>query len=256
MQNKETAQPVSISAGLVNNGRTSRITTLKPVMKKKEKTQHLKNHVGLDTNTGTSSIVPTTMHSMQKKKAIRLPNESGSSAKKIETTSRSPTMKLFMKKEKIQPSKGSAGVASKSRTRRTLPSRLVTQRKDTTFDNQRQKHHICKDHIVWEGFDDCIVPLEKSCHNPAEKVRLTIAEEKIRDPPCIICATLTRRHQSDKIKMNKDSTPIVKKSGINSTSVSRLSKKENKIQSPPGCHKFVQEERNWYNYGIKAAHTE
>ncbi|KAK8683078.1 hypothetical protein V6N13_039146 [Hibiscus sabdariffa] len=91
------------------------------------------------------------MHSMQKKKATHLPTGSRSSAKKIETTSRSPTMKLFMKKEKIQPSKSSAGVASKSRTRRTLPSRLVTQRKDTTFDNQRQKHHICKDHIVWEG---------------------------------------------------------------------------------------------------------
>ncbi|KAK8602025.1 hypothetical protein V6N13_058311 [Hibiscus sabdariffa] len=122
----------------------------KPVMKKKEKAQHPKNPVGLDKNIGTSSIIPTTMHSMQKKKAIHLPNESGSSAKKIETTARSPTMKQFMEKEKIQPSKGSAGVASKSGTR-TLPSRLVTQRKETTFDNQRQKHHICKDHIVWEG---------------------------------------------------------------------------------------------------------
>ncbi|KAK9029561.1 hypothetical protein V6N11_026674 [Hibiscus sabdariffa] len=105
------------------------------------------------------------MHSMQKKKATHLPTGSRSSAKKIETTSRSPTMKLFMKKEKIQPSKSSAGVASKSRTRRTLPSRLVTQRKDTTFDNQRQKHHICKDHIVWEGFDDCIVRLRRAVYH-------------------------------------------------------------------------------------------
>ncbi|KAK8683076.1 hypothetical protein V6N13_039144 [Hibiscus sabdariffa] len=146
MQNKQTAQPVDISAGLVNDGGTSRITSSKPVMKKKEKAQHPKI--------------------------------------------RSPTVKLFMKEEKIQPSKGSASVASKSGTR-TLPSRLVTQRKDTTFDNQRQKHHIFKDHIVWEGFDDCIVSLEKSCllcdgdlanehahsadrkcHNPAENVVL------------------------------------------------------------------------------------
>ncbi|KAK9029563.1 hypothetical protein V6N11_026676 [Hibiscus sabdariffa] len=149
MQNKQTAQPVDISAGLVNDGGT-----------KKESDPFV------------------------------LSKGSGSPAKKIETTSRSPTVKLFMKEEKIQPSKGSASVASKSGTR-TLPSRLVTQRKDTTFDNQRQKHHIFKDHIVWEGFDDCIVSLEKSCllcdgdlanehahsadrkcHNPAENVVL------------------------------------------------------------------------------------
>ncbi|KAK8602026.1 hypothetical protein V6N13_058310 [Hibiscus sabdariffa] len=133
----------------------------KSVMKKKEKAQHPKNPVGLDKNIGTSSIIPTSMHNMQKKKATHLPTRSGSSAKKIETTSRSPTMKLFVKKEKIQPSKGSAGVASKSGTRRTLPSRLgYTEKRN----NQRQKHHICKDHIVWEGcpqvpsgFDGCIV---------------------------------------------------------------------------------------------------
>ncbi|KAK8683079.1 hypothetical protein V6N13_039147 [Hibiscus sabdariffa] len=39
-KNKETAQPVSISAGLVNNGRTSITTASKPLMKKKEKAQH------------------------------------------------------------------------------------------------------------------------------------------------------------------------------------------------------------------------
>ncbi|KAL4283803.1 hypothetical protein GQ457_16G005110 [Hibiscus cannabinus] len=223
MQNKETAQPPKDSPWLVKNGGTSKIAASKHVMQKREKTQHAKKPVGLVKNIGTG-IIPSSMHSVQKKKTIHLPKDSAaSSVKKIETTPRSPTLKQFIqKKEKKQPSKAPAGVVSRSGTSRTLPSSLVAQRKETTFGNQRQKKHIYKDHIAWEGFDDRIVPLGTSCllcegdlanepeygpdregHNPAgnavlpcghvfhsQCLRLTVAEEKCRDPPCIICASI------------------------------------------------------------------
>ncbi|GMI97579.1 hypothetical protein HRI_003427200 [Hibiscus trionum] len=222
MRNKGTAQPPKDSPRLIKNGGTSSITASKHVMQKREKAQHPKITVGLVKNIRTS-IIPSSIHSVQKKKTIHLPKDSASSIKKIETTARSPTLKQFIqKKEKNQPSKGSVGVVSRSGTSRTLPSRLVTQRKETTFVNQRQKQHLYKDHIVWEGFDDRIVPLGMSCllcegdlanepeygpdregHNPAgnavlscghvfhsQCLRLTIAEEKCRDPPCIICASI------------------------------------------------------------------
>ncbi|XP_038998947.1 uncharacterized protein LOC120124306 [Hibiscus syriacus] len=159
---------------------------------------------------------------MQKQKEIYLPKDSGSSVKKIETTATSPTLKQFTpKKEKKRPSKGSAGVVSKSGTSRT--PRLVTQRKETTFDNRRQNQHFYEDHVVWEGFDDGIRPLgiscllcegdlanepkygpDRECRNPVENavlscghvfhsqcLRLTVAYEKCRDPPCIICASIS-----------------------------------------------------------------
>ncbi|MBA0842345.1 hypothetical protein Goarm_002175 [Gossypium armourianum] len=210
MQNKETVQPPKDPAGFFKNGETSRVMASKHVMQKREKSQHPKNPLGLVKNIGTS-VIPASTHSMQNKKAIHWPEDSASPVTKIENSARSP--QLIQKKEKKQPSENSAGAVS--------GSRLATHKKVTTLDSQRQKQHISIDHIVWEGFGDDIVPLEKSCLscdgdlanepeyyldmaslNPAENavlscghvfhsmcLRQTIAEEKCRDPPCIICAS-------------------------------------------------------------------
>ncbi|TYH21907.1 hypothetical protein ES288_A04G083700v1 [Gossypium darwinii] len=152
MQNKETVQPPKDPAGFFKNGGTSRVMASKHVMQKREKSQHPKNPLGLVKNIGTS-VIPASTHSMQNKKAIHWPEDTASPVTKIETSARSP--QLIQKKEKKQPSENSAGAVS--------GSRLATHKKVTTLDSQRQKQHISIDHIVWEGFDDDIVPLEKSC---------------------------------------------------------------------------------------------
>ncbi|KAK5836061.1 hypothetical protein PVK06_011808 [Gossypium arboreum] len=152
MQNKETVQPPKDPAGFFKNGGTSRAMASKHVMQKREKSQHPKNPLGLVKNIGTS-VIPASTHSMQNKKAIHWPEDTASPVTKIETSARSP--QLIQKKEKKQTSENSAGAVS--------GSRLATHKKVTTLDSQRQKQHISIDHIVWEGFDDDIVPLEKSC---------------------------------------------------------------------------------------------
>ncbi|KAK9029560.1 hypothetical protein V6N11_026673 [Hibiscus sabdariffa] len=100
--------------------------------------------------------------------------------------------------EAAQPLKDPAGLSKKSEISRigTLIQSVKKKNKETA-----QPVSISAG-LVNNGFDDCIVPLEKSCQNPAENVlscghafhsqclRLTIAEEKIRDPPCIICASI------------------------------------------------------------------
>ncbi|XWS16959.1 hypothetical protein CRYUN_Cryun33cG0026500 [Craigia yunnanensis] len=216
MKKMETIQPLKNPPDLVKNGGTSTILASKHVMQKKETTQPPKDPAGLVKNIGTSRI-PASMHSMQKKKTIQSPKVSAVWVKKSETTSR-----ITQKKENTQPSEGSAGLVSNSGTGRTLASKLVTLEKETVPAKPRQEQHFCEEHIMWEGFDQRIVPLEKSCLlcdgdlanepeydpdiervNPAENAVLSCghvfhslcllfstSEEKSIDPPCIICASI------------------------------------------------------------------
>ncbi|XP_022732501.1 proteoglycan 4-like isoform X2 [Durio zibethinus] len=221
MQKKETTQPPKGPAGLVKNTGT-RTMASKHVMQKQETAQPPKDLAGLVKNIATSRI-PASMHSVQKRKTTQFPKDSAVWVKKSETTTRIPTLKQFTQRnEKTQPSKGSAGLVGKNGTGRTLTSKQVTHKKETIPAKPRQEQHVCEDHIVWEGFDERIVPLDRSCllcdgdlanepkydpdleHlKPAENAVLSCghvfhslclmfatSEEKSRDPPCIICASI------------------------------------------------------------------
>ncbi|XP_021277164.1 uncharacterized protein LOC110411363 [Herrania umbratica] len=234
---KERTQPPKNPTDLVENGGIGTILASKHVMQKKGTAQPPKDParlvrnigtvripVSIDSNIGTSRF-PVSIHRMQRKETTQSPKDSAALVKKNETTSRFPIQKqVTQKKEKSQPSKGTSDLVSKSATGRTLPSVLVTGTIETTPAKPRQKQLFCtyEDHIVWEGFDERIVPLGKSCllcdgdlaskpeHgldierlNPSENAVLSCghvyhsqclqfvtSEEKSRDPPCIICASI------------------------------------------------------------------
>ncbi|KAK6248188.1 hypothetical protein QUC31_019753 [Theobroma cacao] len=234
---KERTQPPKNPTDLVENGGIGTILASKHAMQKKETAQPPKDParlvrnigtvripVSIDGNIGTSRL-PVSMHRMQKKETTQSPKDSAALVKKNETTSRIPMGKqVSQKKAESQPSKGTSDLVSKSATGRTLPSMLVTRNIETTPAKPRQKQLFCtyEDHIVWEGFDERIVPLGKSCLlcdgdlankpvnspdierlNPSENAVLSCghvyhslclqfvtSEEKSRDPPCIICASI------------------------------------------------------------------
>ncbi|XVE98623.1 hypothetical protein REPUB_Repub03eG0122400 [Reevesia pubescens] len=219
---KKTIQSPKNSTKLVENGATSTNLAPKHVRQKKETTQPPKDPAGLIKNIGTRRILAS-IHSMQKKKTTQSPKDSGAWVKKSDTATRIPTStQSTRKKENNQPFKGSAGLVSKHGTGTVLPSKVVTHKKETIPAKPRQEQHICQDHVVWEGFDKRIVPLESNCLlcdgdlanepeydadidrlNPAENAVLSCghvfhslcllyatSEEKSRDPPCIICYSI------------------------------------------------------------------
>ncbi|XVE71683.1 hypothetical protein DITRI_Ditri10aG0171000 [Diplodiscus trichospermus] len=214
MQKKGTAQPPKYPAGFVKNTETRRILASKHVIQKKETAQPPRDPAGLVKNIGTSRI-SASMQNMQKAVTCQSPRDSAALVKKSETTARIPALKQFTRKgEKAQSSKSPSPLVSKSETGRNLPS----CEDHIVWGEQR----ICEDHIVWEGFVERIVSLGRSCllcdgdlaneteynadveHlNPAGNAVLSCGhafhslcllyatpEEKSRDPPCVICASI------------------------------------------------------------------
>ncbi|XVF88111.1 hypothetical protein PTKIN_Ptkin19aG0023800 [Pterospermum kingtungense] len=245
VKKKKTARPHKNHPDLVENGGTTTTLASNHVMQQKETDQLPKDRLGLVENIGTTSRIPASMHNMQKKKTTQSPKVSVVWVKKGESRSSIP-----QKEEKTQPSVGSAELVSEGGTGATLPSEQtqpsvgfaelvgeggtatnlpseqVRHNKETIPAKPIREQHIYEDHIVWEGFNEGIVPLEKRCVlceddlanepeyeyeydpdierlNPAENAVLSCghvfhsmcllfctSEENSRDPPCMICASL------------------------------------------------------------------